>query len=113
MQKRNPYKNWSKKKHSMAIDSANIRMLQTWLNCAEEVRNLSDSISRREKALAVAEDHYLKAGHALDVARIDYHIARVRGIGGALLLKEVWLVICDAEAISSKEKLAGLRKRWL
>ena len=113
MQQRDPNKTLLKEKHSMTIDSASMRMRQTWRKCEEEFESINDVISRREKALTEAEGDYLEAGHTLDVARVSLYLASVGGIEREIRLREMHVLACASRANLLKKILTDLRIRWL
>ena len=97
----------------MMIDSAMMRMRQTWSSCAEEVESIRDRILRWEEALAEAEGRYQKTRHALDVAYIDHYLAKIGGNLDVVRLSEMNLAICKVQADLAKKTLVDLKMRWL
>lgn len=113
MQRQDRRKIWSKEKHAMMIDSASMRMRQTWLSCAKEVKSIRDRISRWEEALAEAEGRYRERRHALDVACIDHHLAGIGGSQDAVRLSEINMILCKVQADLAKKTLVDWKMRWL
>ncbi|KAG7004357.1 hypothetical protein G7Y79_00026g059410 [Physcia stellaris] len=113
MQRQDRRKIWSKEKQTMMIDSASMRMRQTWLGCAEEVESIRDRISRWEEALEEAEGSYRERRHDLDLARIDQSLAKIGGNLDVVRLSEMNLAICKVQADLAKKTLVDLKMRWL